>query len=275
MADDGRTSLVVAPPAVFRSTPPYARLEALPWFAWPDPVQLEPGTVWLVSAAVGGRDRGAPVRWVQRLRATYPSVAVGMLLPAEADPDATNRPDEPGPPAPGAVLREGEPIPATLRQRMTHPLGLGADVTEWLSLRGVPLRPRVRTIIRALFNEDHPSLAEALDHAGASQRTTRRLFAGSSLPAPSAWHAVARALHSTLRLQGEPDTPVLRIAYDAGDGDHSSLSRQFVRLFGVRPSDVRPTLGWEWVLERWVGSWATGVHAGDMRIRASPNHMRL
>jgi AraC-like DNA-binding protein len=46
--------------------------------------------------------------------------------------------------------------------------------------------------------------------------------------------------------------PLLTVAVEGGYSDHSSLSRQSLRLFGVRPGAIRPTLGWEWLLDRWL-----------------------
>ena len=57
---------------------------------------------------------------------------------------------------------------------------------------------------------------------------------------------------ASLRLQADQRVPLLTVAVECGYSDHSSLSRQCLRLFGVRPGAIRPTLGWEWLLDRWL-----------------------
>jgi AraC-like DNA-binding protein len=41
---------------------------------------------------------------------------------------------------------------------------------------------------------------------------------------------------------------------ELGYSDHSALSHQLRRLFGMSASQVRGLLGWEWLLDRWLAS---------------------
>jgi AraC-like DNA-binding protein len=59
-------------------------------------------------------------------------------------------------------------------------------------------------------------------------------------------------VYAALRLQAARREPLLTVAVECGYSDHSSLSRQSLRLFGVRPGAIRDTLGWEWLMDRWM-----------------------
>ena len=76
------------------------------------------------------------------------------------------------------------------------------------------------------------------------------------LPTPSRWYQAARALHTVLRIQSEPRTSLLRIAHELGYADHSALSQLVYRSFRVRPGTIRGTLGWEWLMHRWLQDFA-------------------
>jgi AraC-like DNA-binding protein len=53
-------------------------------------------------------------------------------------------------------------------------------------------------------------------------------------------------------MQAEPSAPLLALAVECGYSDHSSLSRQCLRLFGTRPGRIRGMLGWEWLMDQWL-----------------------
>ena len=60
------------------------------------------------------------------------------------------------------------------------------------------------------------------------------------------------ALNLTDKKVAEEKSPLLTLAVECGYSDHSSLSRQSLRLFGARPGVIRRTLGWEWLMHRWL-----------------------
>jgi len=91
-----------------------------------------------------------------------------------------------------------------------------------------------------------------LGDMGHAERTVRTWFRRAGVPGPGKWLAVAHAVRAALRLQAEDGAPLLTLAVECGYSDHSSLSRQSLRLFGVRPGAIRRTLGWEWLLDRWL-----------------------
>ena len=65
-----------------------------------------------------------------------------------------------------------------------------------------------------------------------------------------------------LALQADPDRPLFDAALDLGYSDASSLSRQMVRVFGLRPGVARSVLGWEPLLDRWLA-----LEANEPRLR--------
>lgn len=263
---------VVAPPAIVRVDAPYERLEPLARFPLVGPADIKPGTIWLVVVPASPNGWPTAADWVLWLRSAYASVTIGLLLPEDAAPLVPETTSAAGAPRVRAVLRHGEPIAPTLRDRLTRPVGLGAEVTDWLGLRGLPLPPRVAAPIRALFDDGGRTMARALEPLSLSERTLRRYFARRGLPPPREWHAAARALRAVLCLQREPTASLLDVSFRTGYGDHSSLSRQIKRLFNLRPGEIRRTLGWEWVLERWVRGWDTAPPRVVTRIGVQIGH---
>ncbi|HEX6039377.1 MAG TPA: hypothetical protein VFZ20_15100, partial [Longimicrobium sp.] len=153
-----------------------------------------------------------------------------------------------------AVVAVHEPLADTLRPILTHPDDLGDDVLEWLALRGRPLAPAPAAIVRRVMGraDRREPLRELLEAMGESERTARHRMRVDGLPPPSAWHQVARALHAALRIQAQPDAALAPLALALGYADRSGLSWQLTRTFGVTPVAVRGTLGWEWLLDRWL-----------------------
>src|SRR5690606_20083178 len=95
-------------------------------------------------------------------------------------------------------------------------------------------------------------VGQLLQSMGAAESSTRFRFRKKGLPAPSRWLQAARGLHAALRIQLEPEKSILAHACALGYADHSALCHQMKRMFGTTPAAVRGTLGWEWLLERWV-----------------------
>jgi transcriptional regulator GlxA family with amidase domain len=153
----------------------------------------------------------------------------------------------------GAVV-DGEPVADTMRGFLTAPLDLATDVVAWLGVRLPLLPPQVIALCRAIFRyaSVEATVGPLLVSVGESARTARARFHKLALPSPSSWHHVARAIHAALMIQRIPHAPLFDLAMELGYSDHSSLSHQFMRLFGLRASQVRRLLGWEWLLESWL-----------------------
>ena len=58
----------------------------------------------------------------------------------------------------------------------------------------------------------------------------------------------------------------MRTASRHGYPDGFSLSNQMKRLTGVRPSEVKERIGWEWVLERWIQRELASGGFGDDQV---------
>lgn len=155
-----------------------------------------------------------------------------------------------------AVVSGNMPLGESLRRPLTGTSTLGPDVVEWLTLFGLRLSPTLNHLVSRIFT-DAPRFAEIgplLNAIGAAESSTRFRFRKKGLPAPSRWLQAARALHAALRIQLEPEKSILAHACAMGYADHSALCHQMKRVFGTTPAAVRETLGWEWLLERWVRS---------------------
>jgi AraC-like DNA-binding protein len=153
-----------------------------------------------------------------------------------------------------AVVSASKPLGEVLRPVLTQPDDLGDDLAEWMALRGRPLPPMVADVVRHLVGQAHrfAQLTDLLARLGQPERTTRQRFQGSRLPPPSAWHQMARALHCAFRIQAQPDARLAMLALELGYSDPSGLTRHLTRTFGLTPRAVRGTLGWEWLVDRWL-----------------------
>jgi AraC-like DNA-binding protein len=114
----------------------------------------------------------------------------------------------------------------------------------------------VASLLREIFARaaTSPDLSTLLAQVGMAESSARFRLHKRLLPTPSRWFQAARALHSVMRVQAEPNRSLLRIAHEFGYADHSALSQLVHRSFRVRPGAVRGTLGWEWLMHRWICS---------------------
>lgn len=173
-----------------------------------------------------------------------------------------------------AVLFRGEPIPVTLRKQMTRPANLAEDVVDWLGLRGVRLTPMTAHMIRQIFARagDFREVVPLLREMGNPESSARFRCRKKRLPSPGRWLHVARALDTAFRIQADPERPLLGLAHDLGYADHSALSNQMHRIFRLRPGAIRRTLGWEWLLDRWLTAEAQKVRRPSRRGDAAASN---
>ena len=232
--------------------PPYQRLTSSTTHTGAS-AAAPPGTLAVVDVA------GASVDWTQlegdlrALRLRFPCCPIVLQLDPALDDllfvvaRASRLPVR-------AVLMRGAALPPVLRRYMTQPACLADDVLEWLQMRGIRMSPALAYLVWQIFARApfHPDLSGLCREIGVVESSARFRFHKKSLPAPSRWLQAARALHAALRLQAEPERPLLRLALELGYSDHSALSHQIHRTFGVRAGAIRDTLGWEWLLERWL-----------------------
>lgn len=229
--------------------PPYDRDHPLHPGA---PQQLPVGAVLILEASPVPRELASVDSALRRVRRSAPSTPVVLRTSPDlenllhlASMGATL-------PIQGVMLR-GQPLAATLRTQLTRPRNLPDEVTAWLDLKGIRMAPALADLIRQIFLRapHHAELSSLCREIGAVESSARFRCSKKRLPPPSRWLQAARALHASLRLQAEPDRALLPLALELGYADHSALSHQLRRAFGVRPREVRRALGWEWLLDRW------------------------
>ncbi len=144
--------------------------------------------------------------------------------------------------------------PEELTQLLRRPpRDLPAQVSEYLRWRGIRAdRETVQLIRRVVeLSAELRSVAALARGLYLSRRALGRRFMTRGLPVPSHWLHFSRLLRVVIRLQGTDDT-VVAAGYSLGYGDGFALSNQMVRLTGVRPSQARERLGWEWFMEAWL-----------------------
>lgn len=236
------------------STPPYRDVHHVPGTA-----RLPRGTVLVLDVA-RAEDWLALPEAVVRVRAGFPAAPVVLRVP-EITADTMRLAHRASRLRVRAIVGAGEPLGPVLRPILTRPDDLGDDVVEWMALRRSPLPPVIGDLVRRIVNEA-PRFALLTGLFGTlaeSERTARHRFGRAGLPAPFAWHQTARALHAALCIQAQPDVRLLPLAMELGYSDPSGLTRRLTRTFGVTPAGIRGTLGWEWLLDRWLSN---AEHAG-------------
>ena len=218
-----------------------------------DASKIVPGSVLAVHIASRNIDWASCSETVNGLRRKMPAVPVVLSLGPEIH-DGLFIASQAGRASVRAVVSANAPLGESLRRPLTSIANLGPDVVEWLTLFGIRLTPTVSYLVSQIFI-DAPRYTEVralLKSIGAAESSTRFRFRKKGLPAPSRWLQAARALHAALRIQLEPEKSILSHACGLGYSDHSALCHQMKRTFGTTPAAVRETLGWEWLLERWV-----------------------
>ncbi len=242
--------------------PPYEDLGAVP-MARAHPVQLAAGAVIAMHVRCPSADWTLLPEWIPAVRAAYPAAPLVLCVPQSSVLEMIHLARRAGTLRARAVLMEGEPIHETLRRAMTQPEDLASDVVEWLTLRRIRMSPVVSHLVRQIFTHapQYGEVTDLLRAIGEPETSVRFRFRKKSLPSPRRWLQAARAMQIAMRIQAEPKTSLLEIAFALGYSDHSALSQAMVRTFGLRPNKLRNTLGWEWLLDRWLASERTEVAA--------------
>jgi len=218
-----------------------------------DDSRVGPGSVFAVHISSRSVDWITCADAIRSLRQRLPSVPVVLSLGPEI-PDPLYLATQASRSSVRAVVAGSSTLPEALRRPLTSSASLGPDVVEWLTLFGIRLSPTLAHLVSQIFTEAprFTEVGDLLQSLGAAESSTRFRFRKKGLPAPSRWLQAARALHAALRIQMEPEKSILAHAYAMGYSDHSALCHQMKRMFGTTPAAVRQTLGWEWLLERWV-----------------------
>lgn len=133
------------------------------------------------------------------------------------------------------------------------PRHLPIAFTDYLQWRGLRLDSETRRLIQRTI-QHAPTLHTVRSLSRSlylSRRALGRRFLTRGLPVPSHWLHFARVLHTAIQIQNRNDS-VFQIAVDYGYPDGFSLSNQMKRLTGIRPTEVRDCLGWQWLIECWL-----------------------
>lgn len=232
--------------------PPYNRL--FPLEAAGDLVgdpKLHPGV-----ALVWHLGRGRPTQDIQPALNRPGGISLMVILPPA--PRLRQNPDvfrviescRPHSILPYHEEADPEEISALLRR---PPTDLPGQVTDYLSWRGLSVSLDTRRVVRRTIEvSDEVTTVSALARrVYLSRRALGRRFLNAGLPVPSHLLHFSRALRAAVRLQSTSDS-IAEVAHALGYPDGFSLSNQMHRLAGVRPSEVRPRLGWEWLVEAWL-----------------------
>ncbi|HEY9514307.1 MAG TPA: hypothetical protein VIQ74_01405 [Gemmatimonadaceae bacterium] len=225
------------------------------------PHELSPGTIFGLEV----RQRPCSVeslrQGLHRIRRRFPAVPIVLHLTQPLDPETVHLTQLATQLHVRGAIVDPEPVGQTLRWLLTDPVDLAADVEEWLSIRGPKLPPAVSHLVWQSFRlaSSRAEVRALLGEVGESARTARARCRKLGLPPPAGWLRVARAVHAALCLQRFPATPLLAAAMRLGYSDHSALSHQLSRLFGMRTEVIRRNLGWEWLLDAWLVRWSTCV----------------
>lgn len=241
--------------------PPYQRPE--PLIAIRDAASLErmPGAVLAVAVCRPTTDAHtieAAARELARRIPWCPVVVLLRMAPEEALEAAARLSPFPI----RAVVPETASLASLLRASLTDPSQMPEDVVAWLRRRAVPLNANTAELIQSIFAlaPAHPSVASLLERCHVPSTTARFRLHKKSLPPPSRWFHAARALHAALYLQARPDASARAAAYRLGLADHSALVHLLRRTFRTGVREIRGTLGWEWLLHRWMSQPRTRRH---------------
>ena len=245
---------LLSPPALFQLSPPYERYEAVPDLPALAPQDLPDAAVLVVGLEPPRHAWEDTLAQVPQLRARFPAAPIALRVAPDIDAADLEWTRGAGGPHVRAVLLEGEPPLPRLRHVLTDVSLLPEQVAHWLPVRLPGLAPEVGQMIVMIvqLSGGFAEVSALLGTLGHAERTVRTWFRRAGVPGPGKWLAVSHAVRAALRLQAEESSPLLTIAVECGYSDHSSLSRQSLRLFGVRPGAIRHTLGWEWLLDRWL-----------------------
>lgn len=139
------------------------------------------------------------------------------------------------------------------------PLDLAADVTDYLTWRGISIDRETTQIVRQIIDlsAKHSTISGLARAMYMSRRALGRRLSTRGLPVPSHWLQFARLMRFATRLQNS-EASIFSLAYELGYPDGFAVSNQMYRLIGHRPSEVRERLGWEWILEAWLRREAEG-----------------
>lgn len=244
-------------------TPPYDRLHPLE--AMGDLVgdpRLHSGV-----AVLWHLGRGKPTRDIQPVLQRPGGIALMVVLPPASrlrqNPDLFRVVESCHPHSIMPFHEEPDPeeVAALLRR---PPADFPGQLTDYLAWRGLQVDLDTRRLVRrtAELSEEITTISALARGVYMSRRALGRRFLKAGLPVPSHLLHFCRTLRAAVRLQSTGES-VSAAAGALGYPDGFSLSNQMHRLTGVRPSEARNHLGWEWLVEAWL---RTEARRGSLRL---------
>jgi AraC-like DNA-binding protein len=215
-------------------------------------LRLVPSLEWVAT----GTDDVRVADTVRELRRRHPGSPVVLWIPegpAQAVIDAARAAEQA---QVRAMLGGPQPRPELLRAQLTHPRGLSSFILRWASDAGYLPPGLEQEDVRELLDAapDVRTLGRLAHDRQVAARTWRLHLQQLGLPNPSAWLALAHALHVAFFVQRNHTDSVQALCEKLGMCTVANMSQQFKRVFGLPPSTVRDLLGAEPLLHRWFQS---------------------
>jgi AraC-like DNA-binding protein len=218
------------------------------------------GDILLVrlATAAGNDDSGAGGEHeipsiVREIRQRQPGCAVALWIPEAPTQVVINATRAASQAQVRAILGGGLLDPDLLRVQLTQPHGLSAFVLRWASDAGYLPDGMEQEDVRELLDAppDVRTLARLALRRHVAARTWRSRLQQLGLPSPYAWLGLAHALHVAFFVQRNHTQPLQTLCDRLGMQTVANMSKQFRRVFGLSPSQVRGLLGAEPLLYRW------------------------
>lgn len=171
-----------------------------------------------------------------------------------------------------AIVVDGQDPAEALRPMLTDHSMVASMTTEWLGSRMRTLPQDVRAELADRIAAERPVDEEAKEEAPENAREDDRAEGIVSawraklrrlrIPPPVQWTCLARAIRAAVLIQAEPQRRIADVAFELGFEEQSSLNALFSRSFGLRPAELRGTLGVAWLMDRWAAR--NGIATEDL-----------
>lgn len=139
-----------------------------------------------------------------------------------------------------------------LRRLLTVEHRLPRQMAEWLLWRSFR-HTRSRHLVEYILGLGAGvSLDETVYRQIGSRRTISSHLQHLGLPSADRIRRLGLCVRASVRVQRYSRRPLSHLAHGMDLSGSASLSRMIRREFGVTPTEIRGTLGWEWLLCRWV-----------------------
>lgn len=171
-----------------------------------------------------------------------------------------------------ALIVDGQHPLDALRPMLTDHSMVASMTTEWLGSRMRTLPQDVRVELAERIAAKRPADEKADEKADEEAREDdcaygivsawRAKLRRLRIPPPVQWTCLARAIRAAVLIQAAPQRRIADVAFELGFEEQSSLNALISRSFGLRPAELRGTLGVCWLMDRWAVR--NGIAAEDL-----------